>query len=142
MCSVRTRLASVYQNEFLPSLVTQATNRKDLYRPVKHHKLDVGDIVLLKDPFQKCYKYSMGRVSEITSNHLGEVTDAVIIKGNGGTVNRHVTSLIPLLCNNSILPSAAASNPVAENYKQQRPRRATAIRSKAATQAMYNLNSV
>ena len=39
----------------------------------------------------------MGRVLDVIVNNIGEVTDALILKGNGESVKRHVKSLILLL---------------------------------------------
>ena len=50
---VRGKLIELYNNEFLTQLVQQATNLKDRYKPVSHHKLQMGDIVLLKEPLLK-----------------------------------------------------------------------------------------
>ncbi|XP_068206225.1 uncharacterized protein [Palaemon carinicauda] len=46
---VRHNLLEAYQNEFLSTLVAQAVDRKDRYRPVCHQKLGIGDIVLIKN---------------------------------------------------------------------------------------------
>ena len=95
---VRENLIDFYHSEFLATLITQAVDKKERYKPVQHRPLKPGDIVLLADKFSKRYNYPMGRVSSVESNTLGEVTSAYIIKGvSREKVYRHVTSLIFLL---------------------------------------------
>ena len=93
----RTKLIEIYQNEFLADLTRQATDKPQLYRKINHEKLEVGDIVVLKEPNMKSVHFPMGRVLETTVNSLGEVTDVVLLKGNKEKVKRHVKSLIFLL---------------------------------------------
>ena len=127
----------------MPNLITQATNKSDRFRPVAHRVLQVGDLVLLKEPRQKRYNYAMGRVRDIVSNHLGEVTEAVLLKGNGGTVRRHVTSLIPLLSTSPIVkPTAGETSdpgsrgPKIEVTSSSRPLRKAANLSRLKTAAL------
>lgn len=61
--------------------------------------MEVGDIVLLVDKFTKAINYPMGIVTQVELNSLKEVTAAMVKKGNGEVVYRHVTSLILLLPN-------------------------------------------
>lgn len=84
-------------NEFLAQLVHQATDNKSRYRPVSHKSLQIGDIVLIKEPYQKRSNYPMGKVLEVQINNMQEVTGATVIKGNRAVVQMHAESLIPLL---------------------------------------------
>ena len=60
--------------------------------------MTVGDVVLLTDKHLKQYQYPMGRVLKVEENELGEVTAAVVLKGDTREkVYRHVTSLIFLI---------------------------------------------
>lgn len=95
--AARNKLNDVYHSEFLANLVYQAVDRKDRYKNVKHSKLEVGDIILLKDPYLKPTNYPMGRVTKVDTNALGETTSAWIIKGNREKVYRHAQTIIPLL---------------------------------------------
>ena len=98
LCSVRERLVDVYHKDFLANLVSQAVDKPDRYKPSPHRVLTVGDIVLLTDKHLKQYQYPMGRVLKVEENGLGEVTAAVVLKGDTREkVYRHVTSLIFLL---------------------------------------------
>ena len=95
---VRSNLIELYHSEFLGTLVNQAVNLKDRYKPVKHKVLQVGDIVLVKDIHSKPSQYPMGIVKEVLKNSLDEVTGAMVLKGkNREVVKRHASSLILLL---------------------------------------------
>ena len=101
LLKARKYLNNLYNSEFLASLVDQATSRKDRYNPVRHHKIDVGDLVLIKEQHIKRSNFPMGIVHEITCNDQGEVTEAMIKKGDSNEiVRRHVESIIPLLQRN------------------------------------------
>ena len=43
-------LIELYNSEYLSNLVSQATDKKDRYKAVKHKALEVGDVVLLSEP--------------------------------------------------------------------------------------------
>ncbi|XP_068210785.1 uncharacterized protein [Palaemon carinicauda] len=95
---VRQKLIDLYHSEFVKNLIYQATKDKDMYRPVTHNKLKVGDVVLLKESNMKPVSYLMGVVKDVVVNDINEVTGAVVLKGaTRELVNRHVTSLIPIL---------------------------------------------
>ena len=64
----------------------------------KHTKLQVGDLVLIKDQFVKPMSYPMAIVTKVCTNDLQEVTAAEVRKGSTREIlKRHVSSLIPLL---------------------------------------------
>ena len=95
---VRKKLVELYHSEFLATLITQAVDRKDRYKPVKHQGLNIGDIVLIKDSFTKPSNYPMARVLEVYKNDLNEVTHCVVLKGSTKEKSkRHVNCLIKLL---------------------------------------------
>ena len=94
---VRSQLIETYNNEFLGTLMKQAVNAKNRYRPVTHKKLHVGDIVLIKEDNCKPMNFPMAVVKQVTTNINDEVTGAVLQKGNREIVKRHATSLIPIL---------------------------------------------
>ena len=92
------RLLDAYHHEFLNNLISQAVDKKDRYKPVKHEHLKVGDIVLLVEPNVKRLSYPMGKIERVERNELGEATAAYVFKGKTReSVYRHVTSLILLL---------------------------------------------
>ena len=93
----RQNMIKLYQEEFLADLTRQATNVPGRYSKIGHDKLSQGDLVLLKEQYLKSINFPMGRVIEVVENSLGEITDAVILKGNGEKVRRHVRSLVLLL---------------------------------------------
>ena len=78
------KLNDIYYSEFLAKLAHQATNEKDRYKPVKNDVLNVGDIVLMIEPFSKPSQNKLGRIEELVFNDLGEATEAVIHKGSTG----------------------------------------------------------
>ena len=95
---VRKNLIERYHGEFLTNLISQAVDSSKRYRPVTHYPLKEGDIVLLKDPLLKFPQYPMGKVIKVQVNQEGEVTGVTIFKGKTREiVNRHVSSIIPLL---------------------------------------------
>ena len=82
---------------FLTNLVGQATKDAGKYKPVAHKRLEVGDVVLLKEKFTKAIDYPLGVVREIVVNDLDEVTGATVLKGKSKElVKRHVNSLVYL----------------------------------------------
>lgn len=95
---VHGNLIKRYNDEFLSQLISQSVDKADRYKPVHHHKLEVHDIVLIKDPLIKVYHYPMAIVTKVYENSIGEVTDVELFKGKTGeTVKRHVSCIIPLL---------------------------------------------
>lgn len=95
---VRENLIKIYNDEFQQTLINQAINSKDSFKPVNHTILNVGDIVLLKDPMLKVNHFPMGIVRETFKNEAGEVTNIVVKKGSTRElVKRHVSSIIPLV---------------------------------------------
>lgn len=96
--NVHSRLIDSYHSEFLATLIHQAVNVKDRYRPVKHAALQKNDIVLIKEPYLKPSQFPMGIIREIVKNDLGEVTNAVVLRGKTREITkRHVSNLIFLL---------------------------------------------
>lgn len=129
LCRVRERIVDIYHSEFLATLVTQAVDKKDRYKPVLHKVLAVGDIVLLVDKHTKRYHFPMGRVLDVIINSLGEVTAAHILKGNTRErVFRHVTSLILLISSEGFEVAKHTSNKDNEivNSSSKRPIRSAA----------------
>ena len=127
----RERLLETYRNEFIGTLLDQAVDKNSRYKTVKHDALQVGDIVMLVDPLAKQYNYNIGRVLNVESNSLGEVTAAHILKGKSREkVYRHVTSLILLLRPASNpLPALATQPqivPVEQNSVRRNPGRSAA----------------
>ena len=97
-CKARDRLNDIYHTEFMTTLITQAIDKKDRYKPVNHKCLQPGDIVLLIEPNIKRPSYPMARVQKVDVNSLGEVTAAYVFKGSTKElVYRHVNSLILLI---------------------------------------------
>ena len=54
--------------------------------------------VLIREPLTKLSRLPMALVKDITENSLGDVTSALLFKGDSReTISRHVSFLIPLL---------------------------------------------
>ncbi|XP_068245280.1 uncharacterized protein [Palaemon carinicauda] len=138
---VRETLIRIYHSEFLTTLINQAVDKTDRYKPVTHKIIEAGDIVLLKDPHTKALNYPLGIVKGVVKNDLGEVTNAQILKGKSGeVVKRHVTSLIPLLrdkgCISGIAPSVRPKKTIAVDSNYRYPKRAAAVASGLRTKDM------
>ena len=98
LLKVKSNLIEAYHSEFLATLINQAIDKKDRYKPVNHKVIKSGDIVLLVDKHTKRYHYPMARVDRVVINTLGEVTAAYVFKGSTKElVYRHMTSLILLI---------------------------------------------
>lgn len=95
---IRSQLADLYREEFLSTMVQQATDRPGRYKKQLHRPLAVGDVVLLKEVNTKSHHYPLARVQEVIINDLDEVTNVVVKKGGTGEfVKRHVNSVILLI---------------------------------------------
>ena len=95
---VRGNLRITYNEQFLPQLIDQATDRKSRYKPVKHDELHVHDIVLIKEDHCKPVQYPLAIVRQLQVNDANEVVGAVLLRGSTGElVKRHSSVLIPLL---------------------------------------------
>lgn len=95
---VREKLIDSYHSEFISNLSYQAVNQSDRFKPTKHHKIYVNDLVLLKDKFLKPSTYPLAVVLKVNVNSLGEVTSVIVRKGNNReSVWRHSSTIIPFL---------------------------------------------
>ena len=96
--NVRESMIKLYNSEFLGTLISQATDKKTRYKPVKHDRLNIGDIVLIKEDNCKPSNYPLAIVEELQINDLGETTGAILFKGRTQeVVKRHSSTLIPMI---------------------------------------------
>ena len=117
--SVRLKLIELYHSEFVSNLTSQAVNRKDRYVPKVQHPLQVGDVVLIKEPFSKPCNYPMGLIKSVLTNANGEVTGAEVLKGsNREIVKRHSSTIIPLL---SVRDTSTDSSQITNDYLTRDP---------------------
>ena len=129
LSEARARLIQLYNEEFRGVLVQQATNLPNRYKPQKHEQVDVGDIVLIKEPLLKSLNYPMAIIREIVKNSLGETTEVKLMKGGSREIlRRHATSLVPFLKNvegsaSKNLPDAAAVNRNVEPQNLVKPQK-------------------
>ena len=109
-------------------------DRKSRYQPILHKHLEVGDVVLIKDPLLKPTNFPMGIVRKLQVNSLGEVTGATLMKGkNREMIKRHVSSLIPLLGKKEYVNEEPRRSPkpnISKDNSQEnaRPKRKTALK--------------
>lgn len=76
----------------------QAVDKNGRFRPVLHKKLQLNDIVLLKEDNIKRANFPLRIVQSLNTNELGEDNTVTIKKVRSGViVKRHVSSLIPVL---------------------------------------------
>ena len=94
LSAVREKIAEIYHNEFIGTLLEQSTNNKNRYLPVSHTRLKTGDIVLIQEDMTKAIDYPLAIVLDTIENSLGETTEVRLRKANRETVRRHVSSVI------------------------------------------------
>ena len=134
LSKIRSSLIKIYHEEFLQNLLSQAIDRKDRFRPVKHEPLELGDIVLIKEENTKISNYPLGRVREIFVNDLGEITHAVVLKGRTRKeVKMHSSQLVPYLKVNSTDMADDGNKPISKAVPAVRPKRKAAIGSREKT---------
>lgn len=97
LVKIKQRIRSFYHDEFLYSLMDQATRLKGKYLPVKHQKLSVGDICIIKDPFVKPNLMPLGTIESVHENSLGEIVSADIRKANKTIITRDSSDIVLLL---------------------------------------------
>ncbi|XP_068232415.1 uncharacterized protein [Palaemon carinicauda] len=144
----RESIIEIYNKEFVVQLVNQATDKRSRYQPVNHKLLEVGDIVLIKEPLLKPTNFPMGIVKEIKLNSLGEVTGATVLKGKSREeTKRHVSSLIPLLYKreyeakfNDKAQSPGEDKLSKEDEVKERPKRRAAIIGKDKVKKLLDDN--
>ena len=138
LIKARDRLKEIYHGEFISNLIKQSTDRSSRYVPVKHDKLHIGDLVLLKEVNTKPQNYPMGIVKQTIVNDIDECTDVIVYKGKTKEyVKRHVSSIIPLLTSNEmdltpeqISGSITNQNTSNDGQINTRPQRKAAIDAK------------
>lgn len=99
---IKQNLRHAYHQGYLLSMQDQATKYENKYFPKSHTKVEIGDIVLIKDPLIKSPNYPLARVVDKIHNSLGEVVQVKLYKANGHTVNRDISSVILLVRSNGV----------------------------------------
>ncbi len=99
LIKIKSKVREHYFDEFLYSLLDQATCRKGKYLPVAHQKLYPGDTCWIKDPFLKRSHMPLGLILKTFQNSIGEVTKAELRKANKHVVTRDVSDLILVVRN-------------------------------------------
>ena len=139
---VRERIFETYNEEYKQMLIEQATNENDRYKPVSHYRLEVGDVILLREQNMKINHYPLAIVTKVFANNIQEVTDVIARKG--GTrelVKRHVSSVIPLLRpEESRDESVAQPSSEGQPSTSRRPKRKAALESNRKTFNLFSEN--
>lgn len=148
LVAARSKLNKLYNEEFIPALIHQATNKKARYNPKQHDCLCVGDLVLLKEDNTKPMCYPMGIIKSVTINDLGETTDAMVLKGcSRELVKRHASCIIPLLkkaeyfdrCDSDEPPQPhVSSDIVVKRAIRNQPERLAANKCKKLNAELFN----
>lgn len=135
-------LVQLYNEEFLHTLSSQASDKPGRYTPVKNHNIEIGDVVLLKENHCKPGNYPLGVIKSIIKNSLEEVTEVSLLKGKSReTVRRHVTSLIPFMKNSDVIQKPKHPQNAADEVKQnttRRPVRKAAAECTLTNQRLFN----
>ena len=135
---VRSQLVLKYNEQFISTLVDQAIDKRDRYRPVKHHRVNVGDLILLKDEHLKPYHYPIAVVRKVYENEIGEVTNVEAFKGKTRELVKRHTSVVPYLAlkpDSEAIPNISPANTAAVLEK---PKRQAAIRAGLKTKALFD----
>ena len=140
---VRENLVAIYDAEFRQNLISQAVDKKDRYIPVTHNAVQVGDIILIRDPMMKASHYPMAIVRQVLVNDLGEVTGAIVKKGTTGElVKRHASAIIPLLRPKDSSQSLSPPDNVVPAAVAQRPVRRAALKGEEKIKNLVSSNLV
>ncbi len=143
---IKHRIRNNYHTDFLYGLLDQATRQKDKYKQVMHHRLAVGDIVVIKDPLVKAPNFPLGVITKVTYNSNDESTICQVYKANRSTIVRDSSSLILLvegepssnLNPDENVPSSGVTVPVAHIEPLQfRTRRQAAVDCDTALRAYF-----
>ena len=85
--------------------------------------LEVGDLVLIRQPLIKPYFHPLGIITETETNSLGEVVAAVVRKGNIESVRRHATDFILLeKCDREFQSQSINTNNEVDNTRDKSKR--------------------
>ena len=134
-------MEKIYTQEFLGTLIAQAVDKKDRYKPLTHKHIKEGDIVLIKELNCKPNNFCMGRIRKVIVNDLGEVTNAVVMKGKTRELlKRHASTLIPILEVKETMTETPKD--LQQAFKNTRPKRSAAesCRQKIKSLADANLS--
>lgn len=151
LLKVKNNVRTGYHTEFLYSLMDAATKLQGKYLPVQHQTLDVGDTVLIRDPFYKSTQFPLGLITKVIKNDVGECTAVGIKKGNFSNIVRDVSDVILLVKNveanecssplengegSEVDDSSVQLEGLSDSNPRRTNRRAAAIRSQQLTRLM------
>ena len=128
-----------YHGEFIENMRYLGTNEKSRYDTKNAPKLNLNDLVTIRQDLCKPYNYPLGLITDIEYNDLNDPTAATIRKANGELVRRHISDLI-LLEKTSIEPVSQNHQNVEEVASSSRPSRGAAVASRNKTNLMFEQN--
>jgi hypothetical protein len=123
MLKIKDNIRDYYHSEFIYGLLDQSVKEKGKYLPVIHQEIREGDIVLVKDTLVKAPNYPLAKVLEVTTNSLGESTQALLLKANKSKIKRDISSLILLVRRATDVPETRKVSLPCDNAKNHFPRR-------------------
>jgi hypothetical protein len=97
LIKIKNDVRKFYHDEFLYSLMDQATRTKGKYIPVHHQIIENGDVCMIKDPFIKPAQMPLGLIIKTYKNSNNETVKADIKKANKSIITRDVTDLVLLV---------------------------------------------
>ena len=100
---------------------------------------------MIKDSLVKAPNYPLAKVLDVVHNSIGEVTQAVLLKGNKSVVKRDTSSIIPLVRNEQ--PGGACELgghhvDTVVDKSVERCKRQAAVASREKTREMIEANDV
>lgn len=141
--SVKSRLNEVYHRDFIHNLREASTNKSERYKTVNHVKLNVGDLVAVRQKYGKPYMYPLGVVTNVEINDLSEVVTASLRKCNGEVIRRHASDLILIECAS---PQRKSPTVIAGEFdtslNEKNKKRQAAIASSKITSDLYSSDLV
>ena len=141
LLSVKSSLNNIYYKDFVSNLRECSVNRPGRYKSVKHSKLAIGDLVVVRQSLSKPYMYPMGIITNIEINDLDEVVTASLRKSNGEIIRRHASDLV-LLESAPPPPNSPVSRDEILPHTTTKAKRKAAIESLRKNAELYNSNLV
>ena len=97
LLKIKQTINKIYYNDFITTLIKQATDKNNRYSVKKILKIEEGDLIAIIMPSTKRLKYPKAVVLETICNSNGECTEVKCRKANGEIVVLHVSQIILLL---------------------------------------------
>jgi hypothetical protein len=140
---VRKRLNTVYWPEFLSNLQLQASNLQSRFKSHTHYRLEIGDLVSIKEDMRKPFDFPRGIVIAVEENSANEITVVSIRKANREIIRRHVEEVILILRNDRSINAPLQKDDVPSAEKtpdepKRPPRRKAALVCEGKNHMLFN----